>query len=110
MCSPLTLANDNTLQDLLLAVAVKAAQDTQDMMNDMLLEKEYIKEHGLPNKDDFCKFAVGFLLDTYPEQHAELLRAEDIPDASPWAVAWTASVDEATRRWPELTKLTVDLK
>lgn len=111
MCSPLTLANDNTLQDLLLAVAIMAAQDTRDMMTDMLMEKEYVKQNGLPNKQQFRDFAVGFLVDTYPEQVSELYGAGDKHDPhKSWESAWKVAVDEAIRRWPELTKLTVDLK
>lgn len=110
MSSPLTLANDNTLQDLLLAVAIMAAQDTRDMMTDMLKEKEYVKQNGLPNKDDFRNFAIGFLVDTYPEQVSEQYGAGDKHNAhQPWESAWAVAVDEAMRRWPELTKLTVDL-
>lgn len=111
MCSPLTLANDNTLQDLILAIAVKATQDAQDMMTDMLAEKEYVKGHGIPNRDDLHRFAIGFLVDAFPEQYAEHMKAgEHVVGTPPWDIAWTAAVKEATRRWPELTKLTVDLK
>ena len=109
--SPFTLANNNTLQDLLLAVAIMAAQDTRDMMTDMLREKEYLQQNGLPNKDDFRNFAVGFLVDTYPEQVSELYGAGASHDThKPWESAWKVAVDEVIRRWPELTKLTVDLK
>jgi hypothetical protein len=111
MCSPLTLANDNTLQDLILAIAVKAAQDAQDMMTDMLVEKGYLQQNGLPNKDDFRNFAVGFLVDTYSEQVSEFYGAGDKHNArQPWDSAWGVAVNEVVRRWPELTKLTVDLK
>jgi hypothetical protein len=111
MCSPLTLANDNTLQDLILAIAIKATQDAQDMMTDMLAEKEYVKEHGVPNKDDLRRYAVGFLAESFPEQYAEWVKAGEHIEGTPlWDIAWAAAVNEAIRRWPTLTKLTVDLK
>lgn len=111
MACPLTLANDNSLQDLLLAVAIMAAQDARDMMTDMLTDKEYVKQNGLPSKDNFHNIAVGFLVDTYPEQVSELYGAGDKHNPrTPWESAWTVAVTEAIRQWPELTKLTVDLK
>lgn len=109
MTSPLTLANDNSLEELMLAIAYKAAEDTRDMMTDMLMEKEYIAANGLPNKEEFRRHAIGFLVDVYPEREFPWMKDAE-PGEAPWSVAWRSATTEVMRRWPELTKLTVDLK
>ena len=108
MTNPLTLADENTLEELILAIAYKAADDTRDMMNDMLLEKEYIASNGLPNRNDFHRNAIGFLVDVYPERDFSWMKNAE-PGESLWTTAWRSATDEVMRRWPDLTKLTVDL-
>lgn len=107
--SPLTLANENTLQDLITAIAIKAAQDSNDMLTDFIADPQYVKDQGIPTKTVFKQSMVNFLTDTYPDQLTEHFEGQSSDVTASWDDVWQVVAKEVIRRWPDLTVLTVDL-
>ena len=62
----LDLAKTNDFQTLIEAIAVYGAMYAKDMMSDMLQDPEYVKESGLPDRNDMIEKALDFSLLTCP--------------------------------------------
>ena len=98
--TPRDLAKEYSVEELVEALAVKAASDANDMLSDFLKDPVYVKEHGIPNRNVLSRATMEFLDTVYPSQ---------LTDGGGWGAAFDAITEVVLTRYPHLAKLSVDL-
>lgn len=105
------LADEQSAEVLIHALAIIAVRDTQQMLGDFVKDPAYVATEGIPTRDVFVQTAVTYMSEAIPVMlldEMEVITPE--VDGEPLFVAMCRqAVAGVIRQYPQLRRISIDL-